>query len=50
MTIAKDAASAVINTLSNNDFLGVIQFGSTASTVYSDKITRATITQKEAII
>ena len=50
MTIAKSAASAVINTLSNNDFLGVIRFGSDASTVYSDKITRATISQKELFI
>ena len=48
--IAREAASAVINTLSNNDFLGVISFSSTASTVYSSTITRATIAHKAAII
>lgn len=46
MTLAKSAATAVVNTLSNNDFLGVISFGSSASSVYSDKVTRATIGEK----
>ena len=50
LQIAKDAATAVVNTLSNNDFVGVIQFGSTASTLYSNKIIRATSTDKEGII
>ena len=50
LTIAKEAASAVVNTLSNNDFLGVINFGSTASTIYSTKVIRAKTTDKEAII
>ena len=48
--IAKSAAKSVVNTLSNNDFLGVISFGSTATTVYSSKITRATLTHKESLI
>ena len=43
LELAKTAAKSVINTLSNNDFLGVINFGSTARTVYTNKITRATI-------
>lgn len=30
ITLAKEAAKSVVNTLSNNDFLGVITFGSTA--------------------
>ncbi len=41
MNIAIDAASAVVNTLSNNDFLGVIKFHSAAEVVFSDKIVRA---------
>ena len=43
LEVAKTAAKSVINTLSNNDFVGVINFGSTAKTVYTSKITRATI-------
>ena len=50
ITIAKSAAKAVVNTLSNNDFLGVISFGSTATTVHSSKITRATLSHKESVI
>lgn len=50
LSLAKEAAAAVVNTLSNNDFLGIINFGSSASTVYSNKIFRATISEKEAII
>lgn len=50
MTLAKDAASAVINTLSNSDFVGVIKFSSSAQVVYSSKIIRATISEKEAFI
>lgn len=46
LTLAKDAATAVINTLSNNDFVGVINFGSTASRIHSQKIIRATASDK----
>ena len=46
MTIAKDAAKAVVNTLSNSDFVGVINFGSTASALFSNKIIRATTSDK----
>lgn len=49
LTIAKDAATAVVNTLSNNDFIGVINFGSSASRIHSQKIIRATATDKESI-
>ena len=47
MTLAKDAAKAVINTLSNNDFVGIISFGSSATTVNTTKVTRATIANKQ---
>ena len=43
LEVPKTAAKAVINTLSNNDFLGVISFGTSARTVYTSQITRATI-------
>ena len=46
LQIAKDAATAVINTLSNSDFIGVISFGSTASTLFANKIKRATSENK----
>ena len=50
LTIAKDAASAVISTLSNSDFIGVIKFSSSASVVYSSRLIRATNSKKEALI
>ena len=50
MTIAKDAATAVVNTLSNSDFVGVINFATSASSVDSSKITRATASVKESLI
>jgi voltage-dependent calcium channel alpha-2/delta-1 len=50
LTIAKDAATNVVNTLSNSDFVGVLQFGSSAEQVYTKKITRATTEVKDAII
>jgi Mg-chelatase subunit ChlD len=50
LTLAKDAATNVINTLGNSDFVGVLNFGSTVSAVYTDKITRATAEVKDAII
>ena len=43
LEVPRTAAKAVINTLSNNDFLGVISFGTSARTVYTSQITRATI-------
>lgn len=46
LQIAKDAATAVVNTLSNSDFVGVINFGSSASALHSNKIIRATIEEK----
>ena len=46
--IAKDATSAVINTLSNNDFVAVISFSGDASTVFSSRIIRATSNNKES--
>lgn len=50
LTLAKDAATNVVNTLSNSDFVGVISFGSSASSVKNSKITRATTEVKEALI
>lgn len=49
LQIAKDAAKSVVNTLSNNDFLGVIEFSSEATYVVSEKITRATIEHKQVL-
>ena len=46
MNLVKDAALAIINSLSNNDFLGVIQFGTYAEAVVTQKLKRATITHK----
>ena len=43
LEVAKTAAKSVINTLSNNDFLGVISFNSVAKAVYTSRITRATL-------
>lgn len=43
INLAKEAAKSVINTLSNNDFIGVITFSSSAQKLGSDKIVRATL-------
>ena len=48
MNIAKDAATSVINTLSNNDFVAVVSFNGDASTVFSSRIIRATYNDKES--
>ena len=48
MNIAKDAATSVINTLSNNDFVAVVSFSGDASTVFSSRIIRATSNDKES--
>ena len=50
MYIAKDAATAVVNTLSNSDFVGVISFSDVARSIYQNRIIRATSSDKEAII
>ena len=50
LILAKDAATAVVNTLSNSDFVGVINFATSASSVDSSKITRATASVKESLI
>ena len=42
LSLAIEAAQNVVNTLSNSDFVGVVQFNSVASKVYSEKIIRAT--------
>lgn len=47
INIAKSAAKAVVNTLSNNDFIGVVTFSSDANYLVSDRITRATTQHKE---
>lgn len=39
---AKQIAEDIINTLSNNDFLGVIAFSDNATRVYSNTMIRAT--------
>ena len=48
--LAKESARAVVNTLSNNDFFGVVSFESSAATVYTDKLLRATEVHKESAI
>ena len=47
---AKEAAISVLNTLSNSDFVGVVSFGNSAKTLYSNKVLRATHETKEKII
>ena len=42
MGMAIQAAKSVINTLSNSDFVGVVEFNSDAKTIYSNRILRAT--------
>jgi len=42
INIAKDGAIAVINTLSFIDFIGIVQFNDNATSLYTDKIVRAT--------
>lgn len=36
--IAKEAAKSVVNTFSNNDFVGVVTFSNNAQTLYSNKL------------
>jgi secreted protein with Ig-like and vWFA domain len=36
--IAKEAAKSVVNTFSNNDFVGVVTFSDDAQTLYSKKL------------
>lgn len=50
LLIAKDAANAVVNTLSNSDFVGVINFSNEANNIYSNHIMRATSKVKEYIV
>ena len=49
ISLAKDAATSVVNTLSNSDFVGVVKFESTASYVHSQKILRGTQETKDAL-
>lgn len=42
INLAKTAAKTVIDTLSNNDFIGVIAFSQNSTSLVTDKITRAT--------
>ena len=46
ISLAKDAAISVVNTLSNSDFVGILNFATSASTIENSKITRATIEEK----
>ena len=48
--LAKDAAIAVIKTLSINDFVGVIIFAKEAKTLFSNKIVRAKSETKDSLI
>jgi hypothetical protein len=50
ITTAIAAAKAVVNTFSNNDFIGVIKFSSSASSLGNGQIKRATTTYKEQLI
>ena len=49
LSIAIDAAKAVVNTLSNSDFVGVIEFSTSATNVDKNRITRATSSVKESL-
>ena len=50
LPIAKEAAKRVINTLSNNDFIGVVSFSDNASILYKSGLNRANSTVKEELI
>lgn len=50
MATAINAAKAVINTLSNQDFVGVIKFSSLASALVSNQTKRATTAYKDELI
>ena len=47
MTSAISAAKAVVNTFSNNDFIGVIKFSSNANSLINGRIKRATTEYKQ---
>jgi Mg-chelatase subunit ChlD len=44
------AAKAAVNTFSNNDFIGVIKFSSSASSLVNGQIKRATTSYKNRLI
>ena len=46
LNLAKDAAKAVVNTLSNSDFVAIISFSNVARSIYKNRITRATSSEK----
>lgn len=50
LEIAKKASKTVINTLNNNDFIGVISFGNSGVSLMYDNIVRATSTVKENLL
>ena len=49
LSSAQSAAKAVIETFSNNDFVGVIKFSTTAQALSSSRIMRATGEYKESL-
>ena len=49
ISLAREAGKEIIDTLSNNDYVGVIKYSTYANYVYSDKIIRATTAVKDAM-
>ena len=50
LSTAKEAAKAVINTFSNSDFVGVLEFNSNSNVLVSSSIIRATDSHKEQLV
>ena len=50
LSVAKEAAKRVINTLSNNDFVGIVSFSDNAKILYKAGLNRADSTVKEELI
>ncbi len=46
LSTAKKASKIVLNTLNNNDFIGIISFGNSGNSLVYDNIVRATATVK----
>ena len=50
LSLAQQAAKAVITTLSNNDFVGVASFSNSATALHVDQLERATSNKKTTLI
>ena len=49
LNLAKQASKAVIRTLSNNDFIGVLNFANNATALDVNRVERATSAKKDKL-